>query len=128
MIKKEGDKFCVYDSTGKKKLGTHDSEKSALKQLAAIEISKKNKFADGGLKQKLACNKPQRSSDSKKTHVVKACQDGEEKLVRFGHKMPDGTSDPERKKSYCARSKGIGKLKDKLSANYWSRKNWKCND
>lgn len=39
-IRKLGDKFLVTDSTGKKVLGTHDTEKEAKKQLAAIEISK----------------------------------------------------------------------------------------
>lgn len=86
------------------------------------------KFAKGGVKKdSMPCNRPKRdTSGSEKTHVVKACQDGKEKIVRFGHKMPDGTKNPKRRKSYCARSKGIGKLKDKLSANYWSRKAWKC--
>lgn len=40
MIKKEGSKYCVYDSSGKKKLGTHKSKKDALKQLRAIEYAK----------------------------------------------------------------------------------------
>ena len=39
-VKKMGDKWIVTDSSGKKVLGTHDSEKDANKQLAAIEISK----------------------------------------------------------------------------------------
>lgn len=84
-------------------------------------------YAEGGSKKKMPCNKPKRdTSGNKKTHVVKACQDGKEKIVRFGHKMPDGTKNPERRKSYCARSKGIGGTKNKLKANYWSRKNWDC--
>jgi hypothetical protein len=78
------------------------------------------------LKSKLKCNEPVREKKGEKTHKVRACQNGKEKLVRFGHSMPDGTNTPERRKSYCARSEGIGKLLDKLSANYWSRKNWKC--
>jgi hypothetical protein len=40
MIAHEGNKWIVKDSSGKKVLGTHDSKKSAQKQLAAIEISK----------------------------------------------------------------------------------------
>lgn len=40
-IKKRGDKFVVTDSSGDKVLGTHGSRKKALKQLAAVEISKK---------------------------------------------------------------------------------------
>lgn len=43
MIKKEGDKYVVYDSKGAKKLGSHPSKAKALDQLAAIEISKKAK-------------------------------------------------------------------------------------
>ena len=40
MIVKSGKKFLVKDSTGNKTLGSHASRKDALKQLAAIEISK----------------------------------------------------------------------------------------
>lgn len=98
-----------------------------MNKLDAKKLALK-KFAKGGIKKdKMTCNKPRRdTSGSEKTHVVKACQDGKEKIVRFGHKMPDGTNNPKRRKSYCARSKGIGNLKNKLSANYWSRKAWKC--
>ena len=78
------------------------------------------------LKEKLKCNSPKRDKSGDNTHVVKACQDGEEKIVRFGHSMPDGTSNPERRKSYCARSGGIAGKNDKFGKNYWSRKNWKC--
>lgn len=77
-------------------------------------------------KERLKCNQPKREKKGKKTHVVKACKDGEEKLIRFGHEMPDGTKNKKRKKSYCARSKGIKGANDKFSANYWSRKNWNC--
>lgn len=43
MIKKKGNKWIVMDSSGKKVLGTHQSKDKAMKQLAAVEISKKNK-------------------------------------------------------------------------------------
>ena len=39
-IKQVGDKFVVYPEDGGKRLGTHDTEDEAEKQLAAIEISK----------------------------------------------------------------------------------------
>ena len=42
MIKHEGDKFNVYNSDGTELLGSHDTKKEALAQLAAIEISKAN--------------------------------------------------------------------------------------
>jgi len=40
MIRKKGNKYQVLDSEGKEVLGEHDSREKALKQLAAIEISK----------------------------------------------------------------------------------------
>ena len=40
-IKKVDGKYVVYPKSGGKRLGTHDTEKKAKKQLAAIEISKK---------------------------------------------------------------------------------------
>lgn len=40
VIKKEGNKWVLYDSKGKKKLGTHDTKKSAKKQEAAIYANK----------------------------------------------------------------------------------------
>jgi len=41
MISKVGSKYKVLDSSGKKVLGTHRTKEKAIKQLAAIEISKK---------------------------------------------------------------------------------------
>ena len=43
MIVKRGDKWQVRDSSGKKVLGTHDTKQEAVKQLAAVEISKKER-------------------------------------------------------------------------------------
>ena len=43
MIRKTKSGYQVLDSEGKKVLGTHESKKKALKQLAAIEISKKRR-------------------------------------------------------------------------------------
>ena len=42
-IKEENGKFNVYDSEGKELLGSHETKKDALAQLAAIEISKNKK-------------------------------------------------------------------------------------
>jgi hypothetical protein len=79
------------------------------------------------LKSKLTCNSPKRTSGEDKSWVVKGCEGGEEKIVRFGDPdMPDGTNNPDRQKSYCARSAGIKGGDGKLSANYWSRKQWRC--
>jgi hypothetical protein len=47
----------------------------------------KRYYAKGGRveKSKMACNKPKRTtSHPKKSHVVKACEGGKEKVIRFG--------------------------------------------
>ena len=78
-------------------------------------------------KSKMACNKPKRQVSGGKKFVVKACQNGKEKIIRFGDaNMSIKKNNPARKKSYCARSSGIKGAKSKLSANYWSRRAWDC--
>jgi hypothetical protein len=82
------------------------------------------------LKERMKCNQPQAARDGKHKKVVKACDKGKEKIVRFGHPdYKDYTQhkDKDRKKSYCARSEGLGNTTNKLSANYWARKKlWGC--
>ena len=79
------------------------------------------------LKEKLSCNKPKRTPGEDKSWVVKGCQEGKERIVRFGDPdMPDGTADKDRQKSYCARSAGIEGGDGKLSSYFWSRKQWRC--
>ena len=78
-------------------------------------------------KDKIKCNVPRREVQGGKKFVVKACQDGKEKIVRFGDaNMTIKKNRPARKRSYCARSAGIKGGKGKLSANYWSRRAWDC--
>ena len=75
----------------------------------------------------LPCNSPRRDVKGCKKFVVKGCQGGQERVVRFGDaNMTIKKSIPARKKSYCARSGGIKGTSNKLSANYWSRKAWNC--
>jgi len=67
-------------------------------------------------KSKLPCNKPRRqahgSGPSGKSHIVKACKDGKEKIIR---------KDKARKKSFQARhAKNIAK--GVFSAAYWANK------
>ena len=79
------------------------------------------------LRETLKCNQPRRTPGERKKFVVKACDQGKEKIVRFGDpNMKIKKNIPERKKSYCARSGGIKGGNGKLSANFWSRKAWKC--
>lgn len=81
-------------------------------------------------KDKMPCNKPRRTPDHKtKSHVVKACQGGEEKIIRFGQqgvkgagKNPKTEKDKARKKSYYARHNAQDSNPSKMSARYWSHK------
>lgn len=73
-------------------------------------------------KSKMKCNKPKAQKSGGKSHVVKACENGKEKIIRFGQAgvkgSPDGTK---RNKAFKARhAKNI--KKGKMSAAYWSDK------
>ena len=75
----------------------------------------------------LPCNSPRRDVQGGKKSVVRACQNGQERIIRFGDaNMTIKKSNPARKKSYCARSVGIKGTNNKLSANWWSRRQWDC--
>ena len=74
-------------------------------------------------KDKMACNKPKKTPNhATKSHVVKACEDGKEKIVRFGQQGVK-KNQPDKKKSFNARHK-CDQKKSKLSAGYWSCKAW----
>lgn len=82
----------------------------------------------------MPCNSPKRTPDHpKKSHIVKACANGTEKIIRFGEqgaktagKPKAGESDAMKKKraSFKARhAKNIAK--GKMSAAYWAdREKW----
>ena len=82
------------------------------------------------LKSKLKCNTPKRTPNHpKKSHVVKACENGKEKLIRFGqqgakNKPPrKGESEADkakRRRFKKAHAKNIAK--GKMSAAYWANK------
>ena len=76
----------------------------------------------------LKCNSPKRTpGHPKKSHVVKACESGKEKLIRFGQQGVSGSppkkgeseADAKRRASFKARhAKNIAK--GKMSAAYWA--------
>ena len=77
----------------------------------------------------MACNKPKRTpKHPTKSHVVKACAGGKEKIIRFGQqgvsgagKNPSSAKEKARRKSFKARhAKNISK--GKMSAAYWADK------
>jgi hypothetical protein len=79
-------------------------------------------------KKAMKCNSPKSTpSHPKKSHIVKACSGGTEKIIRFGQQGVKGSPKKEgeseayanRRKRFKARhSKNIAK--GKLSAAYWS--------
>jgi hypothetical protein len=74
-------------------------------------------------KSKMKCNTPKRTpSHPKKSHIVKACSGGQEKIIRFGQQGVKGSPDgSKRNKAFKARhAKNI--KKGKLSAAYWADK------
>lgn len=75
-------------------------------------------------KDSMPCNKPRKSPNPNKRKVVKACFDGKEKIIHFGDaNMGAHPENPKRKKSFRARHK-CDEKKSKLSAGYWSCKDW----
>lgn len=82
-------------------------------------------------KSKMACNKPKSTpSHPKKSHVVKACSGGKEKIIRFGEQGAETAGKPkagesERMKNKRASFKarhGKNIAKGKMSAAYWADK------
>lgn len=81
-------------------------------------------------KESLACNKPHRTPSHKtKSHVVKACENGKEKIIHFGQQgvqgagsHPQTAKDKARRKSYYARHNAQDPNPSKMSARYWSNK------
>jgi len=80
-------------------------------------------------KSKMKCNSPKRTpSHPTKSHVVKACAAGKEKVIRFGQQgvsgagaNPSTAKDKARQKSFKARH-GANIAKGKMSAAYWADK------
>lgn len=72
-------------------------------------------------KDSMPCNKPRRSTSAGKKMMVKACENGQEKIVHFGAKGYGHNYSPAARKSFRARHK-CGQKKSKLGAQYWACK------
>ncbi len=96
-------------------------------------IGIRRRLAKGGKinKKKMKCNKPRRTPNHpKKSHVVKACEGGKEKIIRFGQQGAKTAGKPKageskrmkaKRKSFKARH-GRNIRKGKMSAAYWANK------
>ena len=82
-------------------------------------------------KKAMPCNKPKRTpSHPKKSHVVKACANGKEKVIRFGEqgaktagKPKAGESEAMKKKRASFKARHAKNIKKgKMSAAYWADK------
>jgi hypothetical protein len=88
-------------------------------------MSQKSRFT----KYKMACNKSKRTPDHPtKSHVVKACEGGKEKLIRFGEQGAETAGKPKagesdrmkaKRKSFKARHRR-NIARGKMSAAYWA--------
>jgi hypothetical protein len=81
-------------------------------------------------KDEMACNKPQRTpGHPTKSHVVKACENGQEKIIRFGQQgvqgspKKEGESESYRKRRESFKARHADNIKKgKMSAAYWADK------
>jgi hypothetical protein len=85
-------------------------------------------FFDGyAEKSEMECNKPHADSHNGKSHVVKACEGGKEKLIRFGQSgvkgspKKEGESESYRKRREAFKARHAKNIaKGKMSAAYWA--------
>lgn len=93
----------------------------------------RRRYAKGGKvsKSDMACNSPKRTpGHPKKSHVVKACEGGKEKVIRFGEqgaetagKPKAGESERMKKKRASFKARHAKNIKKgKMSAAYWADK------
>lgn len=82
-------------------------------------------------KKSMPCNKPKRTpKHPKKSHIVKACEKGKEKIIRFGEqgaktagKPKSGESEAMKKKRASFKARHAKNIKKgKMSAAYWADK------
>ena len=98
-----------------------------------VGLTRRIAVAKGGKvdKKKMACNKPKRTPNHpKKSHIVKACKDGKEKIIRFGQQGAKTAGKPKageskrmkaKRKSFKARHRKNIK-RGNMSAAYWADK------
>jgi hypothetical protein len=73
----------------------------------------------------LPCNSPRRTPGERKKFVVRACQNGQSKTIRYGDPdMKIKKDNPARRRSFRARHGCDSKPPSKMTPRYWSCKNW----
>jgi len=74
------------------------------------------------LKETMKCNCPRKSNRPGKKRMVKACQDGKEKLIHYGASEYGSNYSDSARKNFRARH-NCDTANDKLTARYWACKN-----
>ena len=70
-------------------------------------------------RERLRCNSPVKSWRKGKKRVVKACENGKEKVIHYGAKGYGHNYSPKARKNFRARHK-CDEVKSKLTAKYWA--------
>jgi hypothetical protein len=78
----------------------------------------------------LTCNQPKATPDHpRKSHVVKACKDGKERIIRFGQAGVEGSREHDvdqkaqkRRAAHLKRNESQNANPDFFSARYWALK------
>lgn len=112
-------KVYAHDTPGQQKRDKYSPNNKTLKTIKEVvaEATYQGKT--------VPLNKPMKGDVKKSKVFVDPDGDGKAQKVNFGDKsMSIKKGNPDRKRSYCARSKPLGN--DKTKANYWSRKAWDC--
>ena len=113
------DKFSDYIDQYEDGEGKHDDGDDVDEKCDYVPCAEDGERID---KDRMKCNSPKRGGSKK--FVVKACENGKEKIVRFGDpNMKIRKSNPKARKSFRARHK-CDQKKSKFSAGYWSCKKW----
>jgi hypothetical protein len=109
------------DQNDKKNMGGYTERWAEARMASGGKVSKKD----------MPCNKPKRTpKHPKKSHIVKACENGKEKIIRFGEQGASTAGKPKKgesarmkakRKSFKARH-GKNIAKGKMSAAYWADK------
>jgi len=108
-------------------VGQHKDKDYILDDSKEINVVKETKKKSD--KDRMKCNSPRRirkgeAGHGKKKFVVKACDGGTEKIIRYGDANMEIKKDsPARRKSFRARHK-CDNPGSKLKARYWSCKKW----
>jgi hypothetical protein len=122
-LKSKGYKFLTTDNDGNSIYAKGRSRAYiASDSSSGWQVMVKEEFvAEVADKESMPCNKPRPSTRPGKKRMVKACQDGQEKIVHYGADGYGHNYSAKARASFRARH-NCDQAKDKLGAQYWACK------